>query len=40
MASLVKSLTDDEHPITTASVDRICSFDVIEDIKGKITNII
>ncbi|XP_026732455.1 uncharacterized protein LOC113497216 [Trichoplusia ni] len=33
LASLVKSLTDDNHPITAASVDRICSFDVIEDIK-------
>lgn len=35
MASLVKSLTDDNYPITAASVDRICSFDVIEDIKGR-----
>ncbi|CAH0581322.1 unnamed protein product [Chrysodeixis includens] len=33
MASLVKSLTDDEHPITSASVNRISSFDVLEDIK-------
>lgn len=34
LASLVKSLTDDNHPITKDSVERICSFDLLEDIKG------
>uniref|UniRef100_A0A2H1VUZ2 SFRICE_008424 n=1 Tax=Spodoptera frugiperda TaxID=7108 RepID=A0A2H1VUZ2_SPOFR len=33
LASLVKSLTDDNHPITKDSVERICSFDLLEDIK-------
>ncbi|XP_022814799.1 uncharacterized protein LOC111348420 isoform X2 [Spodoptera litura] len=33
LASLVKSVTDENHPITKDSVDRICSFDLLEDIK-------
>nr|XP_049696276.1 cilia- and flagella-associated protein 44 isoform X2 [Helicoverpa armigera] len=33
LASLVKSLVDENHPITNDSLERICSFDVIEDIK-------
>ncbi|PZC76403.1 hypothetical protein B5X24_HaOG204702 [Helicoverpa armigera] len=33
MASLVKSLVDEDHPVTSDSLERVCSFDVIEDIK-------
>uniref|UniRef100_A0A2A4JET3 Cilia- and flagella-associated protein 44 n=1 Tax=Heliothis virescens TaxID=7102 RepID=A0A2A4JET3_HELVI len=33
MASLVKSLVDEDHPVTNESLERLCSFDVIEDIK-------
>ncbi|KAI8422233.1 hypothetical protein MSG28_006127 [Choristoneura fumiferana] len=33
MASLVKSLVDDDHPLTAESLERIDIFDVIEDIR-------
>ncbi|KAJ8730764.1 hypothetical protein PYW08_002177 [Mythimna loreyi] len=33
MASLVRSLVDDEHPITMESIERICSLNVQEDIR-------
>ncbi|XP_075974116.1 cilia- and flagella-associated protein 44 [Anticarsia gemmatalis] len=33
MASLVKSLVDDQHPLTRESLERIASFEIVEDMK-------